>query len=313
MLELLTAAVLVAGGYDGGRELCALQDRAISESSGLVAGVRSGLLFTHNDSGDTARFFALDRTCRTQATYRLKGVQARDWEDISRGPKGTLWLGDIGDNSATRERGVLVHRVPEPLPGSSTVLTPTSYRLRYDDGPHDAEAMLVTADSRVIVVTKGLGSRAGVYATEGALRGGGLVNPLHLVAEAAVSLVTGGDLSPDGTRVVLRNYAAAYEWDVRDGDVVKAFSGEPVRIPLPPSPQGEGIAYDREGRSLLTSSEGVGAPLSVLRRTGQSAQPSAAPTATPAVERGWRVPVPLVLASVVVLLAGLAVLRRPRH
>ena len=108
MLAALVSAVLLAGGYADGTLLFRFQDSRITESSGLVAGSRSDLLFTHNDSGDVARFFAVDRTGRTRATYRLRGVQARDWEDIARGPGGTLWLGDIGDNSASRDRGLLV-------------------------------------------------------------------------------------------------------------------------------------------------------------------------------------------------------------
>lgn len=312
MLALLAGAVLAAGGYDAGHELCALQGRVVAESSGVVAGARSDLLFTHNDSGDTARFFAVDRTCRTRATYALKGVQARDWEDVSRGPGQTLWFGDIGDNRETRDQGVLVHRVAEPVLGSPTQLTPTTYRLRYEDGPHDAEALLVTPTTgRVLVVTKSLGSRAGVYAADLPLRPGGVVNTLRLVAAAQVSLVTGGDISPDGTRVVLRNYSAAYEWDVAGGDVVAAFSGEPVRTPLPASQQGEGISYDRDGRGLITTSEGVGSPVFLLRRDGSASPGGASPAATAPgrVSRweGWRVPLPLVgLAALVLLVAGIS-------
>ena len=46
--------------------------------------------------------------------------EPRDWEDMARGPdeegRSSLWLGDIGDNNAVRENGLLVHRVLEPEP-----------------------------------------------------------------------------------------------------------------------------------------------------------------------------------------------------
>ena len=314
MLDLAVSAVLLAGGYDAGRLLCTLSDDRIDESSGLVAGVRSDLLFTHNDSGDRARFFALDRTCRTRATYTLRGVQARDWEDVARGPGQTLWFADIGDNSQTRDQGVLVHRVEEPIAGSPERVTATSFRLRYEDGPHDAETLLVTPrEGRVLVVTKTLGSRAGVYASDLPLRAGGAVNTLRLVAQVAVPLATAGDLSPDGRRVAIRNGVAAYEWDVTGGDVVGAFAAEPVRVPLPRSAQGESLTYDRDSRSLLVGSEGVGAAVHVLRRTAsRPAQASARPSAAPSVaRRGWRVPLPLVAgAAGVLLLALLSQLRR---
>lgn len=292
--------------YGPGSVLLQFADPRIAESSGIVASTRTDLLFTHNDSGDVARFFAVDRTGRTRATYLLRGVQARDWEDISRGPGATLWLGDIGDNRGIRDRGLLVHRVAEPDGSASATVTATSYRLRYEDGPRDAEA-LVVAGGRVLVVEKTLGSEAGVYETTEPLRPGGVVNLLRRVAEVHVPSVTGGDLSPDGRTVVLRNYTAAYEWDVRGGDVAAAFAGEPDRVELPRDQQGEGIAYDRDG-SLLTSSEGEHAPVHVLRR--EAGRPSAQPEVGDRTAPSWRLPlVAGGLALLAALVAG-AVRRR---
>ncbi len=309
MLDLVLAGVLAAGGYDAGRVLCALSDDRIDESSGLVVGQRSDRLFTHNDSGDSGRFFALDRSCRTQATYTLTGVEARDWEDVARGPGQTLWFADIGDNSESRDGGVLVHRVREPDDGTPETVTATSYRLRYEDGPHDAETLIVQpSDGRLLIITKTLGSRAGVYASDQPLRAGGAANILRLVAEIAIPLATAGDISPDGSRVAVRNGVAAYEWDVSGGDVVEALAAEPVRIPLPASEQGESLTYDRDGRSLLVGSEGVGAAVHVL---GSAPAPAAAPADQ---RRTWRVPIPAVAgATAVIGLALLAGLRRRRR
>ena len=74
-------------------------------------------------------------------------------------------------------------------------------------------------------------------------------------------MVTGAANAPDGRRVVLRSYADAFEYDVPDGDVVKALtSGTPRITPLPDEPQGESITYSRDGRSLLTVSESADQP-----------------------------------------------------
>ena len=135
-----------------------LADPRIQESSGLVAASTPGIVFTHNDSGDEARFFAVATRGATLTTYVLPDVQARDWEDIARGPdehgRSSLWLGDIGDNDAKRDNGLLVHRVAEPVPGEAAeVVTepPTSFRLRYEDGPGDAETLLVHPTHRTAV------------------------------------------------------------------------------------------------------------------------------------------------------------------
>ena len=74
-------------------------------------------------------------------------------------------------------------------------------------------------------------------------------------------MVTGGATAPDGSRVVLRTYADAIEFDVTDGNVVEAVTrGVPRITPLPDEPQGESITYSRDGRSFLTVSETADQP-----------------------------------------------------
>ncbi|MCW2543184.1 MAG: hypothetical protein JWM40_736, partial [Frankiales bacterium] len=191
-------------GYVPGSTLCHLTDNRITEASGIVASdLQDGVLFVHNDSGDTARFFALGTDCRTRATYVLPHVPAVDWEDIARGPGHVLWLGDIGDNRSVRTH-LYVNRVTEPVVGSGTVDLPsTRYALTYPDGPHNAETLLADPrDGRLYVLTKTYASTGTLYAA-----------PLPLSATSDNRLVrletvtfpfgsiapTGGDISPDGT------------------------------------------------------------------------------------------------------------------
>lgn len=263
MLAALLTALLLAP-YGDPQVAFRFTDPRIRESSGLVSSsIVDGVVFTHNDSGDEARFFAVGSDGRTLATYVLPKVQARDWEDIARGPdeqgRSSLWIGDIGDNNAVRENGILVHRVREPRPGNDkTVSTeaPTSFRLRYPDGPRDAETLLVhPRTARLYVVTKPLAGQPRVYAAPPRLDGTA-PNVLELVASVtprrtgtqggpdigslAQTLVTAGDVSPDGSRVAVRTYTDLYEWNVPGDDVAAAFATEPTVTPLPPTPQGRG-------------------------------------------------------------------------
>ena len=48
--------------------------------------MRDDVFFAHNDSGDTARFFAVSRTSVVMQTFNLDGATATDWEDIASGP-----------------------------------------------------------------------------------------------------------------------------------------------------------------------------------------------------------------------------------
>lgn len=284
MLALLLAAVLAGGTYADPVVAFAFEDPRITESSGLATAGTEGIVYTHNDSGDVARFFAVDGSGRTRTVYTLPDTPVRDWEDMARGPdesgRSSLWLGDIGDNSATRDLGLLVHRIPEPEPTTRESVTtprPTSFRLRYEDGPGDAEALLVhPTTGRLYVVTKPLAGGARVYAAPERLDPDG-PNTLTEVARVRLSatgteggpgigglaqlLVTAGDIAPDGSRVALRTYTDLYEWPLEGADVAGAFDHEPTVTPLPPTEQGEGLAYAADGSAVLVSSEGEGAPV----------------------------------------------------
>jgi hypothetical protein len=94
--------------------------------------------------------------------------------------------------------------------------------------------------------------------------------------------------------VVLRTYTDAYVWSAPDGDVAAAISSrERRRIPLPPTAQGEAVTFTPDGRSLLTSTEGVPAPVHVIplgdavpTPTRTAAAPTAAGRSEPDSERG---------------------------
>src|SRR4051812_38520627 len=104
LLVLLAVAVLPAGASAAPTPLFTLRDPQIAESSGIAAtSARDDVVFTHNDSGNTARFFAVDPYGCTIGVFTAPGVTATDWEDMARGPGRSLWLGDVGDNDATRD------------------------------------------------------------------------------------------------------------------------------------------------------------------------------------------------------------------
>ena len=75
-----------------------------------------------------------------RATVAVNVPAAVDWEDIAIDGK-TIYIGDIGDNAAVRP-SIVVYRVTEPALTAKSV-NATTFTLRYPDGPHDAEALMV--------------------------------------------------------------------------------------------------------------------------------------------------------------------------
>lgn len=256
-------------------------DPRIDEASGIAAGIASpGVLYVQNDSGDQARFFALDaRTGRTLATYTVPDATNVDWEDIAvaRDSRGvpSVWLADIGDNDAARSE-VRIYRVDEPRVDrtqsdvAATTSEPQTWRLRYPSGATDAESLAVAPGGAAYVITKSLSGNSRVLAVSlrpdasrvqqmreiGTVRFGftGTQGGPNLLGQLTA---TSAALSRDGTVLAVRTYTDAFLWRVRNSDVAAAIKTRPVRVALPAQPQGEGITVD--GKRLLIDSEGVGA------------------------------------------------------
>ncbi|WP_406067914.1 hypothetical protein [Micromonospora sp. NBC_01638] len=273
LAALLTGAVAlapgtaVAGAPGAGTPVCQVRDDRLKELSGMVA-TDTGYVVVNDGSDDEARrrIFFLDQRCAVVRTVAYPS-RPRDTEDLAIGRDGTIWVADIGDNDRSRPT-VAIWRL---APGRDK---PVLYRLAYPDRPHDAEALLLDADDRPLIITKGGSGTVFLYAPTAALR------PTATTALASVGqvtlpttstsnpfsflgrgVITGAASAPDGRRVVLRSYADAFEYDVPDGDVVAALtSGTPRITPLPDEPQGESITYSRDGRSLLTVSESANQP-----------------------------------------------------
>jgi len=66
-------------------------------------------------------------------------------------------------------------------------------------------------------------------------------------------LITGGNVSADGKYVVLRTYLAAYEFPL--ANPLGWWKATPKTIKTANEAQGEAIAYSRDGKELLTTSE----------------------------------------------------------
>lgn len=258
-------------------------DPRIRESSGLAVSQRSGGRFwTHNDSGDSGRLFALDGpkngsdSARQVTAVQLAGAEAVDWEDMASGVidgRATLVVADLGDNGRRRDR-VTLYVIDEPFRGGAspdgalTIQARHRIEFRYPDGPRDCEAVAIDAERRrVICISKELLPLAGLYSVP--------LPPVDRDSDAAtvviaerlgtlpLPMVTGMDIRGDGLQMAVTGYfdlflferAAGEPWEV-------ALRRIPKHIPLPKLKQIEAVCFDRQGE-LWISSEGH--PMPMLR------------------------------------------------
>jgi hypothetical protein len=275
-LAFILVGVLQA--YGPPTKITTIKAESLTDSSGLVASRTSpGAYWTHNDSGDGPFIYAFNTGGESLGVFRVAGANARDWEDISIGPgpqpnRTYLYIGDIGDNNEARP-DIVVYRVPEPdlkntTKDSSkarplTTEPAQAIRLKYPDGKHDAEALLVhPTTGNIYIMTKVAFANPTVYEAAAPLTTGNTITMKRIGEVHIPSLfggaITGGSVSPDGRRVALCDYFQGYELvlPASSKNFDDIWKEKMTGFDLGKRKQGESIAYRLDGNALLATSEG---------------------------------------------------------
>ncbi|MFD6111611.1 WD40 repeat domain-containing protein [Streptomyces yangpuensis] len=257
----LTAAAVVVAVLPGaasaaqspGASSFTISDPRIKESSGLAASrIHPGVYWTHNDSEDGPYVYAVDSaTGNTVARVTLTGIgRPRDVEAVSLGPDGQLYVGDIGDNRGGTWDHVWIYRFQEPKQLGDVTVKATQFTVRYEEGPRDAESLMVHPVTGRVYIASKHESRGGLYEGPAELSAGG-ANMFRRVAD--VPWVTDGAFSPDGNRLALRGYFTARTYPWKDGRP----QGEGERVDAPWQGQAESVTYTADGGTLMFGSEGA--------------------------------------------------------
>lgn len=274
------SAAEFSADYQKSKTVGTIASNEITESSGIAASrCNENVLWTHNDSGDDAFVFAINFAGKKLGTWKVAGAKNIDWEDIAtfKNARGEcfLYIGDIGDNTSKRnEFTIYAVKEPKVSANDSSRKNPLateaaqSIKIKYPDGAHDAETLMIhpqTGD--VYILSKQLGEASGVYklAANFSLN---KTNELEKIADFSVpsmtnGFLTGGDIAPDGTRVVICDYFNGYE--IKLPEKAKSFDEiwkeKPLKIELGKRAQGEAVGYSPDGKSLFATSEGKNPPL----------------------------------------------------
>jgi len=268
-----------------------ITDPRVAEISGIAASARSDeVLWAINDSGNAPELYALTPSGRVLQQVRIAGVANTDWEDLAaftRDGKPYLLIADIGDNGGVRAELQLIV-VAEPMIGEdtpSTVEPAYVLRVQWPDGPRDSEAVAVNPQGTEALLMSKRRAPAQLFAVSLApptdreqVRTARLLtavsgipqpsgNELRRAPRSGLWLAqpTAMDIRADGSVVIL-TYRDAYFFAARPGgDLAAALARAPQRLHLPPLPQGEAIAFARDGQSIWATSERLPAPL--LRTT----------------------------------------------
>lgn len=267
--------------YDAPKITGRISSDDITESSGIAASkCQQDVFWTHNDSGDDAFVFAINSKGEHLGTWRVTGATNKDWEAIAerKDPDGKcyLYIGEIGNNRLEREE-MGIYRIAEPKVDGSAANSSrkepletepsTLMSFRYPDMRHDAETLLVhpvTGD--IYVLTKSKSEASGVHKLEPQFDG--TVHIAKKIADVTVpavpyGLLTGGDISNDGKRIVLCDDFAGYELTLPDAakDFDEIWKQKPLKFDIGKRQAGEAVTYAADGTSVFATSEKKNSPV----------------------------------------------------
>ena len=245
-----------------------LKNNKINEASGIVHSRQyDNVFWTHNDSsgeGDTNSIFAFNQDGDDLGEFFLTGlpIPQRDWEDMATDNDGNLYIGEIGDNNASNDTKY-VYKCPEPDPDSPGNYTIECESYAFDSGVrYDSETLMVDTNGDIYVVTKSPRSSSApssVYKLDVQTNIADMVGTMiSLPGIGLLNQVTGGDISPDGTSILIRTYQKIFKYSKNSSQTIaQALQGTPEEVEYLGEllEQAEAVAWSSDGNGYYTISE----------------------------------------------------------
>ena len=235
------------------------------ELSGIAASrVNPGVLYLHADTRNAAILLS-NAKGEDLGKIILDGQSTIDPEDISVGPgpeegKSYIYFADIGDNDKTRGK-IAIYRLLEPVltPGSELeeihATDITKLELTYPTSPYNAETFLIDPLTKDLYVITKETNRAKVF--RAAYPQAATTTLEQVLNMRSFDLFTAGDISTDGTEIVLRNKGQIWYWE-RDPEksIVETLMEAPLKAPYSGNErQGEGIGFAADDSGYFTNTE----------------------------------------------------------
>lgn len=254
----------------------------LAEISGISCSrVTPGYLWAQGDDNYKIRAMKPDGTF--VFTVKIDGAKSRDWEDLCGGVyegKNYIFVGIFGDNGLSMKDNYHIYYFEEPeIVEDSTIIVPmASIKFGYPDGvAHNAETLMYDNVEQILYVVDKYDSSDAMgvvyslpfrtdYNSDSLLilneecklgNGANFMNP------------TGGDISPDGKYVLVKNEGFTLIW-TREGEesIAETMARRPKQVAAyKREMQGEAIAWLDSTTFYTTSDVGSGgAPIFIYTK-----------------------------------------------
>lgn len=261
----------------------------MKEVSGMAASrVTTGYLWAHGDENldEDRKIVAIkpDGTLAMTVKVNTGSSNRDDWEDIATGVydgKHYIFIGAIGDNKLKYKDEYYIYYFEEPSVTSGTRTISASYmRFGYPDNQaHNTETLMYdNMEQMFYIVDKVDGGACTLYKLPFKKDYGTGVQVLTEVTTlgtgSSFELVCGGDISPDGQWMAIKNKKYILLWERRGSESLdETAKRRPVQIAAyKKEEQGESLAWENNLTFYTTSDSNKDTPIYKYVR------PSAIPT-----------------------------------
>jgi len=237
----------------------------VEETSGLAS---SGEDFiTHNDSGDDAKLYRINKLGELVNTYPIVGALNRDWEDLAQ-DDSLYYIADTGNNYGKRKDLTIYHV-------DKNFMLQDSIKIRYakqdsfnknKKTKYDAEALIAYGDSLLVFSKNRKSYNSQLYAFP---KKAGQYSLTSLKKFKVNALITGGDYSAKSKRMALTGYLPNRSQYLLVADnfslaTIDDIEFKRYRLPLKQA-QVEAVKI-LDNDSIWISSEGEGSAIPFLQK-----------------------------------------------
>ncbi len=252
--------------YSYGKAIATVESERLDEISGMATSSRyRDCFWVNNDSGDEPNIYLINLSGELLATLSIEGASNRDWEGITIGD-GYIYIGEIGDNNATY-LDKKIYRIEEPkgidINSREKVINIDEFetmRFNFADGQRDCETLMFDPIAKELVMVSKREERNILYTTPFIATEQGEILEIESSATLEITSATSGEISPNGEKILIKNYTNIYYWQRNNSSesLAQTLASTPTPLAYDPEPQGEAIAWSYSSDKFYTVSEKVG-------------------------------------------------------
>ncbi len=222
----------------------------INENSGLVKAWQDGYYWTHNDGGGNPELYMLNAKGQLFDTLEVKNAINVDWEDLAKDSKGSLYIGDFGNNSNKRENLSIYKR---------SSMTVEKINFKYLDQTFEKD------EARVFDCEAFFWLNNSLYLFTKSWEKGKKLTKIYKIPDVVGDYsvppidqtilktpVTGADVSPDGSKFALITYGKIFIYGIENQEI--NFK-KPIKCIKIGKNQTEAIVFENNNKIVFTNEQ----------------------------------------------------------